>query len=801
MLDANAAPLPSPLRGTHMPNIFDVDGRPPFDATRNSWKAAARFFVACSAWALLACAAPRAAHAEESGASSGVDQLPLAPIGDDAYLMWDRLPYHRIGLRAYMRSTYDRTGGNRDADASHFLYQQADDFNVTLDAAGPGVLYFVRTNHHHGSPWHYEVDGDDLIVKESATDDPVGANLRLRQSTFEPAQLFPHPLAWTWPTTKGADLTWRPIMFRESLRLAYSRTFYGTGYYIYHTFPEGADHLSRKVEATARTPPDPRVLELLLRAGQDVAPAGPDSDVTRGVLELPPYEWTPVPNAASGPSTVRALKFTLSRDEAYRFGRCRLRITWDDRWHPSIDAPVDLFFGAGRLHNEDQREFLVQGLPLVVRYAGDKVHLACYWPMPYFHSARIELQNRGDAPLGGVEYEVRSQPYRDPPSHVGYFHATYTDHPAPTAGKDVVFLDTDHVEGGGPWSGNFVGMSWIFTHRGNLRTLEGDPRFFFDGSRTPQAMGTGTEEWGGGGDYWGGQNMTTPLAGHPLGREAGKERSPRELINSAYRFLVADLFPFGRRAVIGLEHGGGNTSSEHYSGVTYWYGSPSPTLVLTDELNACDDEDARAHDYRSPTAEPPYRLVSRYEWGPDHDLPGWWHDESAGANGAHQYYPAEEDAARVMHGTSEFAMRLDPSNQGVLMRRKFDYAYPNQRANVYVRPADSTGEWNYVGQWYSPGSNTCVHSRPPGGNFSEAELAPTEHNVITSNRRWREEEFLIPRRLTRGHERLAIRIEHVPDDRELYPGHPFPEPNAWSESRYYVFCYRLPDSPLDDLVE
>jgi hypothetical protein len=41
----------------------------------------------------------------------------------------------------------------------------------------------------------------------------------------------------------------------------------------------------------------------------------------------------------------------------------------------------------------------------------------------------------------------------------------------------------------------------------------------------------------------------------------------------------------------------------------------------------------------------------------------------------------------------------------------------------------------------------------------------------------------------------------VPDDRELYPGHPFPEPNAWSESRYYAFCYRLPDSPLDDLVE
>ena len=35
----------------------------------------------------------------------------------------------------------DRSGGNERADASHFLYQEADDFNVTLDVQSPGVLY------------------------------------------------------------------------------------------------------------------------------------------------------------------------------------------------------------------------------------------------------------------------------------------------------------------------------------------------------------------------------------------------------------------------------------------------------------------------------------------------------------------------------------------------------------------------------------------------------------------------------------------------------------------------------------
>ena len=91
------------------------------------------------------------------------DEPPVIPVGLDAYRMWDKLPYHRIGIRAYMRSTYDREGNNRTADASHYLYQESDTFNVSLDVEGPGVLYFKRTNHWHGSPWHYEVDGDDFI--------------------------------------------------------------------------------------------------------------------------------------------------------------------------------------------------------------------------------------------------------------------------------------------------------------------------------------------------------------------------------------------------------------------------------------------------------------------------------------------------------------------------------------------------------------------------------------------------------------------------------------------------------------
>src|ERR1700741_5054196 len=81
-------------------------------------------------------------------------EAPVVPVGLDVFRQWERWPYQRIGVRAYMRSTYDRLGGNEGADASHFLYQLADDNNVTLDVEGSGILYFARYNHWQGSPWH-----------------------------------------------------------------------------------------------------------------------------------------------------------------------------------------------------------------------------------------------------------------------------------------------------------------------------------------------------------------------------------------------------------------------------------------------------------------------------------------------------------------------------------------------------------------------------------------------------------------------------------------------------------------------
>ena len=534
---------------------------------------------------------------------SNNSRLPVIPVGYDAYRMWDQLPLQRIGARAYMRSTYDRFGGNQTADAGHFLFANEEDYNVTLDVKGRGVFYFFRANHWHGSPWHFVVDGNDNIVKETGTSDPVNAKEIFKKTQFIPNESFPEPLAWTWGTTKGADLIWVPMPFEESFRIAYSRTRYGTGYYIYHHYAN-EDQLSAPIRSwNINDTPDKDIIDLIGRSGTDIAPKNISKKSGKVKLNK---ERILLSKISSAPSTVRALKFSLPLDKALELERMRLLVTWDNMDHPSVDAPLCLFFGAGTLHNRDNKEFLVKGLPINIRYdySDKKVELACYYPMPFLKSAKFELINNNALQDIEVQYEIRYESSTIPANLSSYFHATYKDIPEPEPGKDMVFLDTRGIEGQDEWSGSFLGTSFVFSHNSILNTLEGDPRFFFDDSQTPQAYGTGTEEWGGGGDYWGGRNMTLPFAGHPqgIGRNRSEAKSDKDLIESAYRFLFADLMPFGKRAVIRFEHGAENLSREHYESVTYWYGLPAPSLIKTDSIDIGNVASERSHNYYSPQA-------------------------------------------------------------------------------------------------------------------------------------------------------------------------------------------------------
>jgi hypothetical protein len=692
---------------------------------------------------------------------------PTVPVGDDAYLLWSRWPYLRLATRTYLRSTYDRSGGNEGADAAHYLRLGAT-LATAFDVAGPGVLYFTRANHWHGSPWHYVVDGQDGVVEETSTADP---NAPTPYASFIPSAPFPAPLSLTSSTTEGADVIGTPIPFLDSLEIDDERTHYGTGYFIYETFPKDPHNVSRPLTSWQLTAPSQAVLDDVARAGEDISPTTPDVTTISGTTALASSVASPLFDL-TGPAMLRELELTVPAADADSFGAATLRVTWDGRVAPSIDAPIALFFGAGSLFNRANAEYLVKAFPVNIHFIDGMVKLAVYFPMPFFRTAHVEIVATAAA---NVSWIAKTAPYSDPSNWAGYFHATYVDQGAPSAGNDLVMLDTTAIEGGGDWCGSVVGTSFTFSDQAALGTLEGDPRFFFDDSQTPQVQGTGTEEWGGGGDYWnGGQITTLPFYGHPVGApDPAHAANGEDMIESAYRFLLADLMPFGKNARVQLEHGGLDDSVEHYRTLVDWYGLPGACLAQTDALHVSDPIDEQAHDYVSPDASPVDTLTTRYEWGVDHV-------------GATEIYPATTDTGRHTTGTTELSLTIRPENFGVLLRRKLDYGYPDQAARVSV--ANESGTYVDAGVWYLAGSNQCVYSNPPG------ELDAPAPSVEASNRQWRDDEFLIPRALTDGRSRIRVRIAFSPRNAPLAPAVPLAL-QAWSEYRYTAYVWTLPPTP------
>src|SRR5262249_37642733 len=155
----------------------------------------------------------------------------------------------------------------------------------------------------------------DHVVTESTTDDP---RVPLSNSVFLPEHAFPQPLTYTYATTHGADLNWVPMAFTQRLRLAYARTFYATGSYIYQQFVPGA-RLSRPLLAWDDTSPaDPAVLALLAASGADIAADVVAARERDGSVELA-AGCVRLLELRDGPAMLRKLSFSAPAVHALEF--------------------------------------------------------------------------------------------------------------------------------------------------------------------------------------------------------------------------------------------------------------------------------------------------------------------------------------------------------------------------------------------------------------------------------------------------------------------------------------------------
>jgi hypothetical protein len=565
-------------------------------------------------------------------APAGLPSVPPLYLGLAAYQHWDKLPYLEIGDRAEGESTADPAGSNNDR--SHVLGVLPDGGRVLFDQTGPGVATFLRMQQRIGAPWRLSVDGGAPITIDAA-------DLGRASSTW------PYPLSLNTAQTQGSSVVATQLPFAKSLRLT-SAGQNGNFYALY-----------RKLPIDAALPPEgltAQATALLNAAGTDIAPANLDREQGTLTLRRPGTE-VPVTTIA-GSRQIRAITFHVPSAEMARFGNARLKISWDGEPTPSVDAPVKYLVGDGAGVYQPQGRNLVQALPSTITAAGSAaVDFSLYWPMPFTTSARVSLV-AAEGMSEPVSWSIRHEPFTDPPNWVGKFHANYTDIPSPRPGADMTFLD---FRGSGKLVGTVVNFGAVGT------TLEGDPRIYLDGSRTPQIAVTGTEEWGLGGDYWNnGAQTTLPLGGLP---SATNNPAGAEVDGAAeYRFLIADAIPFNNRIVLTWEHGPQDDSTRRYRATMLWYATPVATAIPTDQ--------------HIPTAAPRdrrYPLTSGYGY----TLTG----------------PQLTDPVVATRTETHFTAALRGDNVGAFLRRTFDSCVGNQRADVYL-------DGNFAGTWYNPGTTT-----------------------------------------------------------------------------------------------
>jgi hypothetical protein len=298
----------------------------------------------------------------------------------------------------------------------------------------------------------------------------------------------------------------------------------------------------------------------------------------RDARDLPPGQVQTVLDV-KGPGVITHIWFTFRGPQATpgapqgaaNHQELLLRMYWDGRERPGVEAPLgDFFANAFGVRSE------VISLPVIVE---DADSYNCYWRMPFRKSAKIEVANQSDKPLRGLYHNIDWIKLDSLPEDTPYFHAQYRQEYPVESGKDYVLLDTRG-------KGHYVGTVLSVRMRSPAWFGEGDEKISIDGEEKPSIWGTGTE------DYflsaWGLKKCKTPYFGVPVfdGRGVGT-------YTGSYRWHIADPIVFSSGIKVTLEHWGWmspdenpnykamswNEREDDYSSVAFWYQTGEPAFA------------------------------------------------------------------------------------------------------------------------------------------------------------------------------------------------------------------------------
>lgn len=242
-----------------------------------------------------------------------------------------------------------------------------------------------------------------------------------------------------------------------------------------------------------------------------------------------------------------------------------LRMYWDGREKPDVEAPVGDFFASCF-----GKRMEVISLPVVVE-DGDSYN--CFWKMPFRKSARIEIVNQSKKPLRKLYYNIDWVRKKKLPENTMYFCAQYRQEYPAQNGKDYLVLDTKG-------RGYYVGTVYAVRTRSPAWFGEGDEKIYIDGEAAPSIRGTGTE------DYflsaWGLKTTSTPYFGVPYLNQHDRIIGQ---MTCSYRWHIHDPIVFNSGIRVTFETFGWMSEDENkehrahswnereddFSSVAFWY--------------------------------------------------------------------------------------------------------------------------------------------------------------------------------------------------------------------------------------
>lgn len=277
---------------------------------------------------------------------------------------------------------------------------------------------------------------------------------------------------------RGALVSYVPISYRSRLRIVLDDLLSPATVYYHQVDLRAADETAPFDVASLA-----RVLGKGVTRLESSAKGTPGTSAWKDEKSTlaPGEELTVLDHAGAG--TLKRMKLTL---DTAALDHVRLRITWDSRSKPAVDAPLDVLFAC----RPTPATFTT--LPMSAEVNGARATLTLSLPMPFSQNARVVLSNEG---AEAYDVEARFDGVEGVPSDKwGYLHAIYNHRAAPDLGERYEVVN---VEGAGKYVGTVLAMLGQTNPTTSLKDpfnfLEGDDLSVADG--TPVTMGTGVEEY------------------------------------------------------------------------------------------------------------------------------------------------------------------------------------------------------------------------------------------------------------------------------------------------------------------